>query len=307
MQCVRQIRQIVSALFILSLLIFGVDVSAVAQSTADVETLRKRAELYRAHIAKQQRNIQAMQQELKVHPDKPNTKILNSFFATAAGVRTQAYQNEPHDIQVLIDKLERDKALILLNATTMAQYPHNVAKGHFLIEIERSQKFIAMVRKQLKDTQTQIDSQSASAPNNPTTTVNLPDTAPILGRWKYVNGAYILEISGQDGDIKGTIKESTPPEAPFPWDYKVGTTMFEKGKLQPDGSIKVEWAQYTWQTSNLNKLLGRGSTPAVIRLRPDKEAFVASGKNRMFVDSPPNERWLKDFGKEFKFSFIKIH
>lgn len=303
------VRRIVSVLFVLCLLLC-VDVTAVAQGTADVETLKKRADLYRSHIQKQQRNIKRMQEELAVHPDNPNVKILGDFFATTSGVRTQAFKNEPPEIQSLIDTLEKDKALIAMNSVTMTEWSArgNVAKGHFLVEIDRSRKFLAMLRRQLKDTQAKIDSQSATGSTNPTTTVKLPDAAHIIGRWKYVNGVYQLEISGNDGKITGTIKESTPPEAKFPWDYKVGTTMFENGKLQPDGSIKVDWAQYTWQTSSLNKVLGRGSTPAVIRLRADKEAFVATGRNRMFVDSPAtHERWLNEFGKEFKFSFIKIH
>lgn len=274
-----------------------------AQESANPDTLRQRAELYRKHIAKQQRNIQLMQQELQQHPDNPNPKILGNFFATASGVRTQAYRDEPPDIQTLIDKLEHDKALMALNATTLIRYPHNVEKAHFLIEIERSQKFIAMLRKQLKLTQAQIDSQAAS---HPVTTVKLADTAPIMGRWKYVKGVYEIEISGEDGHIKGLIKKSTPPEAGFPWDYKVGTTMFENGKLQPDGTCKVDWAQYTWKTSSLNKVLGRGTTPAVIKLRPDKEAFVAIGRNRVFESKAAHEKWLNEFENEFKFSFIKI-
>lgn len=298
------------AFFSLFLLLCTVAPAVDAQGS-DVTALRQRAELYRKHIAKQQRNIQLMQQELQQHPDNPNSKILGNFFATASGVRTQAYQDEPADIRKLIDQLEHDKALMTLNATTLLRYPHNVEKAHFLIEIERSQKFIAMLRKQLKLTQAQIDAQApatttTSTTTNPVTTVRLADTAPIMGRWKYVKGAYEIEISGADGQIKGLIKKSTPPEAGLPWDYKVGTTMFENGKLQPDGTYKVDWAQYTWETSSLNKVLGRGSTPAVIRLRPDKEAFVATGRNRVFESKPPNEKWLNEFKNEFKFSFIKI-
>ncbi len=302
------LRQIFFASFLAFLLVCTtVAVHTRAQGTqADLDTLRQRAELYRKHIAKQQRNIQLMQQELQRHPDNPNAKILGDFFATASGVRTQAYKNEPPEIQTLIDKLERDKTLMALNATTMIQYPHNVEKGHFLVEIERSQKFIAMLRKQLKITQAQIDGQAPPAGSNPVTTVKLPDIAPIMGRWKYVKGEYEIEISGEDGSIKGLIKKSTPPEAGLPFDYKVGTTMFENGKLQPDGSYKVDWAQYTWETSSLNKVLGRGSTPAVIRLRPDKEAFVATGRNRVFESKAAHEKWLNEFKNEFKFSFIKI-
>lgn len=274
-----------------------------AASTASLKELEGQAQVYRNNIKKQQRNIELMTQELQTNPDHPDTKKLNSFFATAAGVRTQAYLDEPPYIKALIDKLEADPLLKTLNFTTMSKYPNNIAFGHFKVEIERSQKFIAMLRRALKETDAKIKEKKTT----PTTAINLADPAPLMGTWKYVkNGLYVIEVSGSDGDIKGVLKESTKPDKNFPWDYKVGTTMFEKGKMQSDGTCKVEWAQYNWKTSSLNKVLGRGNTHATIRLKPAKDAFVVTGLSRMCETEASKERWLNEFGSEFKYSFIKI-
>ena len=237
-----------------------------------------------------------MQQELDTNPDHPDTKKLNSFFATAAGVRTEAFKEQPPYVQALINKLESDKLLMTLNATTLAQYPNNIAYGHFKVEIERSQKFIAMLKRELKNVQAQLNKNAANAEGQ----------SAILGTWKYVDGDYEIEVTGSNGSLQGMIKKGPTPRAGCPWDYKVGTTMFDHGTQQPDGTWKVYWAQYTWETPSLKKLLGRSNTLATIKLDPDKESFVVIGNKRKYESMVGHETWLREFGSQFKFSFIKI-
>ncbi len=277
------------------LLICGVLLCSVAAA----ETQQEKAQVFRDLIAKQVRNVQLMQQELKDNPDHPDAKKLGNFYATAAGARTQSYREEPPYVRALIDKLEKDKALITQNAITLGQHLNNVAYGHFLVEIDRSKKFIAMLRKELRNTETQ--------PDIPTSTVQVPDSnSPLPGKWKYVGGDYVIQIEGEDGELKAVIEKSTKPDPNLPYDYTVGSTMFEKGKRQADGSYNIQWAQYTWENSNVNHRLKRGVAPAILRLRPDKEAFVITGKNREYSPKSGAERWLDTFGSQFKFSFIKL-
>lgn len=190
----------------------------------------------------------------------------------------------------------KNETFALQNSATLASRPHNIAYAHFEVEIDRSQKFIAMLRSALKKAETNINKEKAQKDSE----------SAFSGNWKYVAGDYVIAISGADGAIKGTLTASTKPEKDLPHDYRVGTDMFRGGKMQPDGSMKVQWVEYTWKSPSLNKLLGGTTSPATIRLRPDKEAFGVTGNHREIDLKPSKEKWENSFGSAFKYSFIKI-
>jgi len=162
---------------------------SLAQPTPEERAaIEQKMQVLRENIAQQQRNIALMTQELQNHPDNPDPKRLSSFFATAAGYRDPAFYQQPDYIKALIDKLEHDKILMAANAATLAQNGTNIAVAHYKIEIERSQKFIRMLRAELKKCQAQLSEQK---PNEP--------WKQALGKWKEKAGAEIEIFQDEDG------------------------------------------------------------------------------------------------------------
>lgn len=138
--------------------------------------------------------------------------------------------------------------------------------------------------------------------------------SPLHGYWKFVDSSvedpYVILIEGSDQNLTGRIVKS--PEKGF--GYVIGSNMFEGGKLEKD-SYQIQWMQYP-DESHRHKLVPT-TTPGSLTMRPDGEAFMISGRNRMYgfeykgdKDHPSatrKEAWLEEFGpEEFHYSFIRI-
>lgn len=147
----------IALVFMVSLLLCTHQPAIADLTDAERAELNERASVYRAMIKKQLQNIQKMTNELQVRPDNPNTKMLGQFFATVTGYRSPEYYKEPEYIRALIEKVEKDKLLVAGNIGTGLENLHNVAAGHFKIEIERSRKFIALLRRELKNTEAKLN------------------------------------------------------------------------------------------------------------------------------------------------------
>lgn len=214
-----------------------------AMAEEDLPELVERAKVYRAHIAKQQRNIALMEDELKIHPDHPNTGRLNNFFATAQGVRTHAFDAEPPYIRSLIDKLEADPVLKAVNGSTMAQHLNNVAYGHFLNEIERSKKFIIMVRRQLKETDAKIAQGKAAIAAEDV-------TKKAIGQWKNSKGGVISIFEDKDDQtLTAVTKEAAKEDL-----YQGGKESLVFTGAKASGDKLISNHQYTYfYTSDVTK------------------------------------------------------
>ena len=190
---------------------------------ADEPTTKEKLAMIRKHIAKQQRNIQRMKDELKRNPENPDSRKLNDFFATATGQRTEAYEGESEYIQDLIDEFEGNWSRNIGHSVALATGAGG-SRIRFMVEIDRSGQFI----QQLRGEETKLLEDLKDDPGH-----------KVAGLWTWGSGGVFEILEDEDG-INCIIRK-VPAQFRGWRGREVGSYFFYAGKKTGPNSFTALW------------------------------------------------------------------